>query len=729
MKIQATAETNSHNARNWVPLLDEPAFKPRNIHIVCVGAGFSGLMLAYEAKYNESLQGFIDLTIYDKNHDVGGTWLVNRYPGVACDVPAHIYTFPFEPNPDWSSFYASGPEIWAYIKRTSDKYGLAENVRFQSKVTEAIWNEAAGKWNLRVFQDGEEKEDECDILIDGSGFLNNWHWPDIPGLHDFKGEIVHTADWNPSINVAGKKVAVIGNGSSGVQVLPHLQKTAAQLTTYVRTPTWIFANYASELTKDGKNFAFTEEEKKKFRENPASLWKFRKEIENSQDNFWNVFFKDTAAQKAALENAYNRMRERLGNDKELCEKLIPDYEYGCRRPTPGDGYLEALRQENTRVTFDPIVQITESGIQTIQDHTDFDIIVCATGFDASFRRSWTVQGRNGYQLHEAWGESPEAYFGVATANMPNYFIFIGPNSPVGHGSLLDTIPAMKLNDGNKIPMIAYGLGTANFKKGGRTDYDENAFNYALTAIKSGFYHLDGASAYGNEEELGAAIRASSVPREKLYVVTKLNGWKKQDVQNVFDTSMKKLGLDYVDLYLIHAPFFAEKAEDLQEAWATLEAIKGSGRAKSIGVSNFIQGHLETILATAKIPPAINQIEYHPYLQHGNLIEYHHKNNIALSAYAPLTAIIRARPGPVDALYANLAKKYGVTEGDIALRWCIDQNIVAITTSSSEERLKSYMANVWSFKLASEEIEGISMMGKQKHFRAFQNQWIAEGDWR
>ncbi|KAG5758757.1 hypothetical protein H9Q72_013115 [Fusarium xylarioides] len=291
------------------------------------------------------------------------------------------------------------------------------------------------------------------------------------------------------------------------------------------------------------------------------------------------------------------------------------------------------------------------------------------------------------------------------------------------------LPTIKLNDGNEIPMIAYGLGTANFKKGGRTDYDENAFNYTLTAIKSGFNHLDGASVYGNEEELGAAIRASGVPREKLYVVTKLNGWKKQDVQNAFDTSLKKLGLDYVDLYLIHAPFFAEKPGDLQEAWATLETIKQSGKARSIGVSNFIQEHLETILVTAKIPPAINQIEYHPYLQHGNLIEYHRKNNIALSAYAPLTAIIRARPGPVDALYANLAKKYGVTEGDIALRWCIDQNIVVITTSSSEERLKSYMRNVWNFKLTAEEIEGIAMMGKQKHFRAFQNQWIAEEDQR
>ncbi|KAL4724306.1 hypothetical protein ACLX1H_008919 [Fusarium chlamydosporum] len=423
MKVPVTAETNSHKAKNCVTLLDQPAYKPRRLRIVCVGAGFSGLMLAYEAKYNKDFQGFIDLTIYDKNHDVGGTWLVNRYPGVACDVPAHIYTFPFEPNPDWSSFYASGPEIWS----------------FQSKVTHATWDDALGKWGLKIRRDSEEIEDECDVLIDGSGFLNNWHWPDIPGLHDFKGEIVHTADWSPSTDVAGKRVAVIGNGSSGVQVLPHLQKTASQLTTYVRTPTWIFANYASELTKDGKNFFFTEEEKREFRDNPASLWEFRKEIEKSQDNFWNVFFKDTDAQKDALEKAYARMRERLGNDKELCQKLLPDYEYGCRRPTPGDGYLEALRQENARVTFDPIVKITESGIQTTKDHTDFDIIVCATGFDASFRRSWSVRGRNGFKLHDAWDNTPQAYFGVAAANMPNYFIFIGPNSPVGHGSLLDSV--------------------------------------------------------------------------------------------------------------------------------------------------------------------------------------------------------------------------------------------------------------------------------------------------
>ncbi|KAF5668654.1 monooxygenase [Fusarium heterosporum] len=420
----------SKSESSWVPFLDQPAYTPQRLRVICVGAGYSGLMLAYEAKHNKSLQGCIDLAIYDKNKDIGGTWLVNRYPGVACDVPAHIYTFPFEPNPEWSSFYASGAEIWSYIKRTSDKYGLAEHVQFESIVTQATWNDSSSKWSVNIQQGNEEKIDECDILIDGSGFLNNWHWPDIPGLHDFKGKIVHTADWDSTIDATDKRVAVIGNGSSGVQVLPHLQKAAAQLTTYIRTPTWIFANYASELTKDGSNYSFTEEEKTEFRNNPASLWKFRKDIENSQDNFWNVFFKDTAAQKAALGNAYNRMRERLSNDQSLCEKLIPDYEYGCRRPTPGDGYLEALSQDNASVTIDPIVKITESGIQTTQGHTDFDIIVCATGFDASFRRSWNVQGRDGHQLQEAWKDSPEAYFGIAAANMPNYFIFVGPNSPI-----------------------------------------------------------------------------------------------------------------------------------------------------------------------------------------------------------------------------------------------------------------------------------------------------------
>jgi diketogulonate reductase-like aldo/keto reductase len=234
--------------------------------------------------------------------------------------------------------------------------------------------------------------------------------------------------------------------------------------------------------------------------------------------------------------------------------------------------------------------------------------------------------------------------------------------------------------------------------------------------------------YGNEAELGQAIKDSGVPREKLYVTTKISGTKVQDTEASFAESLKKLQTDYVDLYLIHAPFFANTAQDLQRKWADMEAIHASGRAKSIGVSNFLQPDLEAILATAKIIPAVNQIEYHPYLQHGDLIPFHRKHNIATAAYSPLTATTKARPGPLDQTYKQLARKYGVGEAEVALRWCLDQGVVALTTSGKEQRLKSYL-KVAEFKLTPKEIETISEVGQEKHFRGFWNGKFAGDDRR
>ncbi len=191
--------------------------------------------------------------------------------------------------------------------------------------------------------------------------------------------------------------------------------------------------------------------------------------------------------------------------------------------------------------------------------------------------------------------------------------------------------------------------------------------------------------YGNEAELGAAIKECGVPREKLFVTTKIVGTKKTDTEAAFAESLKKLQLDYVDLYLIHAPHFADSDEELQQKWADLEAIQASGRAKSIGVSNYLIPQLEATLKTAKVVPAVNQIEFHPYLQHGDLLEFHRKHGIATEAYGPLSAILKGSPGPLDATYKELAHKYGVTPGEIALRWCIDQGVVTVTTSSKEDR--------------------------------------------
>lgn len=234
--------------------------------------------------------------------------------------------------------------------------------------------------------------------------------------------------------------------------------------------------------------------------------------------------------------------------------------------------------------------------------------------------------------------------------------------------------------------------------------------------------------YGNEEELGAAIKAAGVPRDQLFVTTKISATEKKNTLEAFNLSLKKLDLEYVDLYLIHGGWFADTEEELQAKWADLEAIKESGRAKSIGVSNFLQGQLETVLKTAKIPPAINQIEYHPYLRHGDLVAFHKKHNIAVSSYGPLTPIVTAKgSGPVDAYWEKLAEKYGVTDSDVGLRWIIDQGVVALTTSSKSSRLEGYLANLPKFKLTEEEIAEIAKLGDQHHFRGFWKDKFAEDD--
>ncbi|KAJ4152243.1 hypothetical protein NW754_004038 [Fusarium falciforme] len=223
---------------------------------------------------------FIDLAIYEKNTDVGGTWLENRYPGVACDVPAHIYTFSFEPNPDWSSFYASGPEIWNYIKRTTEKYNLDERVQFKSRVISSIWDDIAGKWKLKIEHNGHVIEDEADVLINGSGILDKWCWPDINGLDSFQGKKMHSAAWDTSLDWTDKRVAIIGNGSSAIQILPQMQPYAARIVNYIRTPTWISSNYLAEMTPEGRNFQYTDDQKREFRENPEKLFELRRLIEH-----------------------------------------------------------------------------------------------------------------------------------------------------------------------------------------------------------------------------------------------------------------------------------------------------------------------------------------------------------------------------------------------------------------------------------------------------------------
>lgn len=259
------------------------AFQPRKLRIVCIGAGFSGLILAHKLKHEQPLD-FVDFTIYEKNEDVGGTWLENVYPGVGCDIPSHSYIFPFEPNPSWSKCYVGGPEIQEYIQNTVEKYGLKDPIQFDTRLIKSIWNEDTGKWSLQLRQGGGKIiSDEADILINASGILNRHKTPNIEGLDKFTGKTVHTAAWDTSYEWAGKKIAVIGNGSSGIQVVPALQPKAAKLINYIRNPTWVSVNLCPDITKDGMgtNFEYTNEEKGLYRNDPQKYLEYRKRIECS----------------------------------------------------------------------------------------------------------------------------------------------------------------------------------------------------------------------------------------------------------------------------------------------------------------------------------------------------------------------------------------------------------------------------------------------------------------
>ncbi|KAJ5825235.1 hypothetical protein N7474_002373 [Penicillium riverlandense] len=413
------------------------AYQARRLRVVCIGAGFSGLILAYKLKHEQPLD-FVDFTIYEKNPEVGGTWFENIYPGVGCDIPAHSYVFPFEPNPSWSRCYAGGPEIEKYILDTVHKYGLKDQIVFSTRVVKSIWNEERGKWAIELKgNDGTVVHDEADVLINASGILNRWKMPDIDGLDQFSGKLLHTAVWDKTYDWTGKKVAVIGNGSSAIQIVPALQPKAAKIVNFVRHPTWVSVNLCPDITKDGMgtDFEYSEEERAKFRHDPAAFLEYRKRIECSVNSVYRLMLSGSDGNRMISDATEGLMRQRLSKNSQLIEKLVPKFEIGCRRLSPGDGYLEAMQEPNAEWCFDNIEEITKTGIRTTQGEHDFDLIVCATGFDTTFVPGWEFVGRDGRRLDEEWEKAPEAYFSICAAGAPNYFMFAGPNCPIGHGSV------------------------------------------------------------------------------------------------------------------------------------------------------------------------------------------------------------------------------------------------------------------------------------------------------
>ncbi|KAI2780749.1 FAD/NAD(P)-binding domain-containing protein [Daldinia loculata] len=427
---------------------EAPLGTTKHVRIVGIGAGASGINMIRTLRRNIANYEFV---IYEKNEKVGGTWFENRYPGCRCDVPSHNYQFSWRPNPEWSNFFAPAEEIEQYLDRICEEESMSDVIKTQHKVVGAWWNEDRGLWDLSVvdLETGQEFRDNANFLINASGILNNWRWPDIPGINNFEGNLIHTASWPKDFDYTNKTVALIGNGSSGIQLLPTIQPGVKKLYHFVRTPTWIIPprilsmkvmggpakDILGEIELDEKE-NFTQRQIERFKSDPAFYRKFIKTIEKDSNGAFALVVNGSPAQKFATSKVVEYMKAVLGGDERLCEALIPQFPLGCRRITPAPGYLEALRAPNIEVITEGIAAVVPEGIQLESGEViKLDAIICATGFDTSFVPRFPIVGRHGNVQDAMKTETPKGYMSCALAGAPNYFTFLGPNGPIGHGSV------------------------------------------------------------------------------------------------------------------------------------------------------------------------------------------------------------------------------------------------------------------------------------------------------
>jgi cation diffusion facilitator CzcD-associated flavoprotein CzcO len=320
-----------------IPLNDVPAFTPtKRLKVAIIGAGYSGLIMAYKLMYQHKAETepILDFVIYEAKDVPGGTWVDNTYPGVMCDVPSAIYAFPFDPNPNWSHFYSEGAEILEYIQATVRKWKLDKHVEYGTRVCSTVWKEELSQWELALDHGGQSRNENADVVISARGFLSTWHWPKIQGLQEFRGHIVHSAAWDHSYDYAHKRIGIIGNGSSGIQILPAMAKLdGTTVTSFQRGPTWVFSRMtpAQLVGSDDPSYnpTYRDEDKKKFQD-PEELKKYRKVVQGGINKAFKMFVKNSEANKNSTEFAVKQMSEKLGYDPVLCEKLIPKWELGCR---------------------------------------------------------------------------------------------------------------------------------------------------------------------------------------------------------------------------------------------------------------------------------------------------------------------------------------------------------------------------------------------------------------
>ncbi len=389
--------------------------------IAIIGSGFSGLCLAIQLQK----AGFGSFTIFEKGERVGGTWRDNSYPGAACDSPSFAYCFSFEQKTDWSRKWAPQAEILGYLEHCARKHGLLPHIRFGCEIASARFDAQRSVWRLRT-QAGEESEAE--ILVSGTGQLNRPYTPEIPGLADFAGVAFHSARWDHGCALAGKDVAVIGNAASAVQFVPEIAPRVRNLFVYQRSANWMFPKL---------DRPYTEKERARFARWPWLAKLYRSWIWLTFEVRWPVFRGNALLTRQTLKLANDHLRDSVA-DPELRKRLTPDYPIGGKRILISDDYYPALQRSNVHVVVEPIERITRDGVVTRDGVARrADVLILATGFETtSFLAPMRIEGAGGQSLDDAWKQGAEAYRGISVAGFPNLFLMYGPNTNLGHNSII-----------------------------------------------------------------------------------------------------------------------------------------------------------------------------------------------------------------------------------------------------------------------------------------------------
>lgn len=391
-----------------------------------IGAGPGGLALGIFLKK----AGFRDFTIFDREDGVGGTWRINTYPGLACDVKSHLYSYSFDLNPDWSRLWSGQAEILEYFEKCADRYDLKPHLRLGTEIVSAHWDAEAGDWELTTA--GGERH-RFDVVVSAVGLFTRPVMPDLPEEEPFAGTVMHSARWDSSVPIAGKRVAILGTGSTAAQLLPELAKTAEQVYSIQRSPTWI-------LPKPDR--PYTERERWLFRNVPLAKKIYRTRLWLRSESNISVIEHGSDKTQDFKAMALNLLESTVRNP-ELRRKLTPDTPLGCKRLVFSSDFIPALTRSNVEVVASPARTLRSRSLVTADgDELEVDVVVCATGYAAAdYLGQIEVVGEQGQTLSDRWRDGAHAYLGMAVPGFPNFFMLYGPNTNVGSNSVIFMLEA------------------------------------------------------------------------------------------------------------------------------------------------------------------------------------------------------------------------------------------------------------------------------------------------